>query len=254
MKTQAFEISIADIEALQKTVKRLEAKPWSDYKPYEYLLTDTDQPLDLLCIAFWHRTQNEAEEQCREDRNQAESFSCSELNYSKAFISTLTKQQRIALADNIPEYDKQLEEFETKEKENFERDCEFDHKDLQNEHQKNMDRYYKHFTHEYLYGDRSNDGVIQLLKRDLGDDIDLHYTSETWNITINQHQEDKDEEFDYENKQDFLETMKYKARTRIMEKDAQRKKRNEDYALKSERKKEHKIREDNNKRKLLLEE
>lgn len=49
-----FTITSKDVEALQLTVPKVQKTNYKGeaYTGYDYLLTDTDRPLDLLCIAY----------------------------------------------------------------------------------------------------------------------------------------------------------------------------------------------------------
>ena len=209
----AFSITLQDVEQLQATVKQAQKTNYKGeaYEWPEALLTENGSALDLLCTAFGLWTENQARESNIEYINEYESYYMeNDIDYEKYFLKQLTKAQAGMYAKNLTLYRAGLAVYREQLQEQL-KQGEWP-EELQEELQEAIDSWYDSFFKEYLYGDRSNSGVVQILAEKIGGTVT--YSKEDGSIGV---EYEADPEATRGTKKDFLDTMKYKATSNYKE-------------------------------------
>ena len=225
MENINFTITSEDVEALEKT------------NP-DFCLTDDNAPLSLLCTAYGEYSENEAREASRDYTSENESYILDNLEYETVFLQEMKPADRVKYAQDLKAYDEAFEIFKETERDNL-RDWNATFETLQTEYTKAQDDFYDQFKREYLYGDWRNDGILHVIQKHLPYGVEMEYEKATGNITIS---EDTSEYLEAEeingraDKNDFLQSMKYRAIEKIKERKEKAKKRREEREKEKERK------------------
>ena len=165
MSTITFTITIKDIEALQATQPTYEATSHTGEKRQApYLLTDNDEPFDLLCKYSNVWTYNEWEENNYEYTDENLDHAIENLKFKKAFLSTLTNEARMNYANDIHLFNTDLQSFTNEYIELYKQNRQSDNTILQEEFSKEELSFYESQYKEYLNGVRSNPGALQEVK------------------------------------------------------------------------------------------
>jgi hypothetical protein len=246
MQKLDFLITTADVEILQSTVSRTD-----DHA--DYVLTDNDSPLDLLCRAFDLWTENEVRENNIDYISTREGEALDRLDYETAFLATLSDDDREHYAQELQKYDEDLQQYKEDTREKLRDGDTKGLETLDQERSKERDRIYKNLMQEYLNGDRSSQGVLAQIQKELGDtdEISFEYDRKTGDISIHISREDGDDPR-ADSKGDFLQILKYKTIENIKKKQAERQKRRDEREAQEIRKKEHQAREIQKKREKIL--
>lgn len=161
----------------------------------DVVLTDSGDPLELLCTAYDVRTYNEREENNWDYINEQKEYIINNLSYETKFLAKLDKESRLFYADNLKMYDEYLATYTEEQKEliqNWEGD-------LYEEYAKVEQQLYDWLWKERLNGDRRDVWGLGLLKDKMSKDnnhydVELAYDENTQILTITIDDIDADEE------------------------------------------------------------
>lgn len=195
----SFTITRKDIEKLQETASTYTNE---QEKTYKEILTDNNESLDLLCKVYDIWTWNEYEENNMEFFDDQRDGIIKELDFQKAFISTLSDSFKEEYKKDIQKFKEDLEFFTKTQKEFYKENYQFDNALLQDEFAKGEESMYKDAYKEYLYGSYREDGVLKLLSKHFES---LAFVQKTGSITLTI----EDEDGELQTKESFLTSCKY---------------------------------------------
>ena len=155
MKEVKFSITIKDVEKLEKAHK----KSGGD------ILTDANEPLELLCryCGFW--SYNDYTENNHDYINEQEEELLNELDYQIAFIDILNEQAKEKYKKDINLFDEKVKEYQEKQIKYYkESECFIVSDILESEMSKKLGFFHDSLFNEYLNGTRSGDGVLSRIE------------------------------------------------------------------------------------------
>lgn len=250
-----FTITIEDVEQLQNAIPKVmkTGYKWEQYETYEYILTDWNEPLQLLATAHDLLTYNEVEENSFDYIDEQKKSIINNLDYASAFLSIASNEDKLMYADDISLYNSALNEFIENQKEQLLEWDWFDNKLLNDEYHKDVEDIYKSLWKEYINGDYHNDGIKSLIIKRIEWDRDCNCTiaiAYNGDVTIDITDYDED---DYNiTKETFCADL-VRCTTNVLYARRQKaEKYREEYARKKAAQEKHKQREEENTRKKIL--
>jgi len=151
---------------------------------YEKTGNSSGQQIDALSIAIDGRDYEDVTENSLEWMDENANYARKEYNHETDFLDTLSKDQRIAYAADIPAFDIVLAAYtEDMEEKSYAYELDEAHP-YAVAIQEARDSAEESLRHEWLYGDRSNTGLLGRAEKHYGRVVEFSYDEKTDTVTV----------------------------------------------------------------------
>jgi len=151
---------------------------------YEKTGNSSGGQIDTLSIAIDGRDYDQVFTDCMEYTDESVNYVRKEYNHEPDFLATLSKDQRIAYAADIPAFDIALAAYvEYMEEKSYAYELDEAHP-YAVAIQEARDSAEDNLRHEWIYGDRSNTGLLGRAEEYYGRGVEFSYDEKTDTITV----------------------------------------------------------------------
>jgi len=151
---------------------------------YEKTGNSSGGQIDTLSIAIDGSDYDQVFTDCMEYTDESTNYVRKEYNHETDFLDTLSKDQRIAYAADIPAFDIALEAYvEDMEEKSYADELDENHP-FAVAIQEARDSAEETLRHEWLYGDRSDTGLLGRAEKYYGRGVEFSYDEKTDTITV----------------------------------------------------------------------